>query len=143
MKAQSPAEGILKRSDFGDSKYYQVTCTCGNDDDSIEVEVEATDHEISVTHYTTQKTDWWTTSVSPRYDIDNPWLQEFNWFWTGLWNGLCTRLRLTKNIWWDGYIKYQQTTCMTEQQAINYAETLKSAAKDCRQFRNEIKGIKK
>ena len=123
--------------DWGNSKMYRVECTCTNEDDSIVFEVEASDHEITVTHYTTQKTDWWTEYVAPRYDIDNAWLQEFNWFWTNLLNGLVTRLRLTRDIWFHGYAKYQCTTMMTEQQALNYAETLKSAMIDCREFHKE------
>lgn len=139
MKAQKPAEGILITHDWGDAKMYHVNCSCGNDDDSIQigVEVTANDHSIEVCHFTTQKTDYWTEAVKPRYDIDNVWLQEFDWFWKGLWNGFCTRLRLTKNIWFDGYLKYQSTTIMTEQQTLNYAETLKSAVKDCREFHNK------
>lgn len=139
MKAQKPAEGILIINDWGDSKMYHVNCSCGNDDDSIQVNVEVTanDHSIEVCHYATQKTDYWTEAVKPRYDIDNIWLQELDWFWKGLWNGFCTRLRLTKNIWFDGYLKYQSTTIMTEQQTLNYAETLKSAVKDCRDFHNK------
>jgi hypothetical protein len=130
MKAQKPAEGILKTRDFGDSKWYKVVCGCGNDDDAIDFEVEVDDCGITVTTYTTQKTDYWTEAVSKRYDIDNPWYQEFDWFWKDIWNGFVTRLRLTKNIWWDGYIKYQSTTTMNKQQALNYAKTLKTTIKD-------------
>lgn len=130
MKSEKPADGILKTHDFGDSKWYKIVCSCGNDDDAIDFEVEADDFGITVTTYTTQKTDYWTEAVSKRYSIDNPWYQEFDWFWKDIWNGFVTRLRLTKNIWWDGYIKYQSTTIMNKQQALNYAETLKSAVKD-------------
>lgn len=130
MKAEKPAEGILKTHDFENSKWYKVTCSCGNDDDIIDFEVEADDFGITVNTYTTQKTDYWTEAISKRYDINNPWYQEFDWFWKDIWNGLVTRLRLTKNIWWDGYVKYQSTTIMNKQQALNYAETLKTAIKD-------------
>jgi hypothetical protein len=136
LKAQTPAEGILKTHDWGDSKWYKVVCGCGNEDDAIDFEVEADVSGITVNMYTTQKTDYWTEAVSKRYDIENIWYQEFDWFWKDLWNGLMTKLRLTKNIWWDGHVRYQSTTTMTEQQALNYAETLKSAVKDVKEFRS-------
>ena len=137
MKAQIPAEGIMKTNDFGNSKWYKVVCSCGNDDDSIEFEVEADSIGVTVTTYNTQKTDWWTETVEKRYDIENPWLQEIDWFWKDVVNSIASRLKLTWQIWRHGYIKYQSTTIMTEQQAINYAETLKSAVLDVKLFREE------
>lgn len=132
MRAEKPAEGIMVTRRFDDSVFYAVKCQCGNDDHEInfEVEVDPNANDVIVNTWTVQKTNWWTESVRKRYDIDNIWLQEIDWFWKGLWNGLCTRLRLTKNIWWDGYIKYESTTIMNKQQALNYAETLKTAVKD-------------
>ena len=41
MKPQTPAQGIMKLNDFGDSVWYKVDCSCGQDDDAIEFEVEA------------------------------------------------------------------------------------------------------
>ena len=136
MKAQTPAEGILKSHEWGDSMMYRVACKCGNDDDAIEVEIEA-DHEVSVTHYVTVKTDWWTEAVEKRYDIDNEILQETDWFVKNFINGLVTRIKLTWSLWIHGYLKYQATTVMSEQQALNYAEMLKSAMKDVQEFRNK------
>ena len=60
LKPQIPAEGIMKTSDWGNSKMYKIQCTCGNDDDSIEFMVEADDLDmITVTTFTTQKTAYW------------------------------------------------------------------------------------
>lgn len=137
MKSETPAEGILKRSDFGDSKFYSVACSCGNDDDAIEFEVEADEMGVTVNTWTIQKTDYWTEAVMKRMDIGNPWAEEVDWFLKDIWNGFVTRLRLTKNIWWDGYVKYQSTTIMTKQQALNYSETLKSAVKDVENFQKQ------
>jgi phage terminase large subunit GpA-like protein len=58
MKAQAPAEGILKRYDWGDSKWYQVVCSCGQEYHDHSVEVEASDHSIDVTIHATAKTDY-------------------------------------------------------------------------------------
>ena len=137
MKPQTPAEGILKTNDYGDSKWYQVICGCGQPDHTLSVEVEADDSGVSVNTYATVKTDYWTDSVKKRYDIDSPWLQEWDWFWKDLANGLLTRLRLTWDIWIKGYVRAETTVLMSEQQAINYAHTLTSAVKDVKLFRDE------
>ena len=134
MIAQTPAEGILKTNDYGDSKWYHVVCGCGQPDHTVTVEVEADDMGVNVNTYATVKTDYWTESVKKRYDIDNPWLQEWDWFWKDLVNGFFTRLRLTWDIWIKGYVRAETTTVMSKQQALNFAETIKSAIKDVEQF---------
>jgi hypothetical protein len=103
MKEQTPADGILKRSDWGDAQTYQVACECGDSNHDHLVWVEADDsNTISVTIYTQQKSKWWSMNR-----------------WQKIWT------LLTK-----GYIEYEVSIIMTEQQAINYAGALKSAAKD-------------
>ncbi len=134
MKAQAPAEGILKTNDYGDSKWYQVVCGCGQPDHTLTVEVEADETGVSINTYATVKTDYWTETVKKRYDIDSPWLQEWDWFWKELINGFFTRLRLTWDVWFKGYVRAETTTLMSKQQALNFAETLKSAVKDVEQF---------
>jgi len=135
IKAQTPAEGILKTNDFGDSKWYQVVCGCGQPDHTLTVEVEADECGVNVNTYATVKTDYWSESVKKRYDIDNPYLQELDWALKDIWNGLVTRLKLTWTVWTKGYIKAETTVTMSEQQALNYAETLKSAIKDVKDFK--------
>ena len=108
MKAQAPAEGIMKTNDWGDSKVYRVTCNCGASDHDHHVWVEADDHEISVTIYTTNKTNFWSKTR-----------------WYHIWT------LLTK-----GYIDSESTVIMSRQQALNYAEILKSAIEDVNTFRN-------
>ena len=135
MKPQLPAEGILKTNDYGDSKWYHVVCGCGQPDHAVTVEIEADETGVSVNTYATVKTDYWTESVKKRYDIDSPWLQEWDWFWKDLVNGLLTRLRLTWDIWIKGYVRAETTVLMSEQQAINYAATLTSAVQDVKIFK--------
>lgn len=139
MKAQEPAEGILLRKDWGDAKSYAVECECGCGEHTHHVWVEADDCGVTVQTFIELKTDWWTENVEKRYDIDNKALQEFDWFWKGLWNSFCTRLRLTSDIWLHGYAKYEGTICMSKQQALNYSETLKKAVKDVEEFRQANK----
>jgi hypothetical protein len=137
MKAQAPALGILRTNDFGDSKWYQVVCGCGQPDHTLTVEVESDDIGVNVNTYVTVKTDHWSQSVKKRYDIDSPWLQEWDWFWKDLVNGVVTRLKLTWTVWTKGYVQTESTIAMSEQQALNYAETLKSAITDVKEFRRK------
>ena len=135
MKAEKPAEGILKVNDFGNSKWYQVVCGCGQPDHSLTVEVEAEETGVNVNTYVTVKTDYWSDTFKTRHDIENVWLQEFDSAWKNIANGLITRLKLTWSIWTKGYIQCESTIAMSEQQALNYAETLKSAIKDVQDFK--------
>lgn len=139
MEAQIPAEGILKTNDYGNSKWYQIVCGCGQSDHTLTVEVEAEDTGISVNTYTTVKTDYWKETVAKRYDIENIYLQELDWAVKDIINGFVNRLKLTWAIWIKGYVQAETTTLMTKQQALNYAETLKSAIKDVESFERERK----
>ena len=113
MKAQSPAEGVLIRKDYGDAKVYQIVCECGDCDHSHDVWVEAEDHGVTVTIYTQQKSKWWEQNR-----------------WQTIW-----RL-LTK-----GYVERESVLIMSEQQTLNYAETLKKAANDVRIFSKQRKSV--
>ena len=137
MKAQIPAEGILKRNDYGDSKWYQIVCGCGQEYHNHNVDVEADECGVNVNIYTTVKTNYWSNAIDKRYDIDNPWLQEFDWFWKDLINGTIRKLKLTWELWTTGAVTAETTITMSEQQAINYAEVLKSASADVVKFRKQ------
>ena len=111
MKTQTPAEGIMKTNDWGDSKVYRIACNCGDENHNHNMWVEADDHDITVTIYTTGKTNYWSKTR-----------------WYHIWT------LLTK-----GYIDTESTVCLSKQQALNYAETLKSAIVDVDTFRAERK----
>ena len=111
MKAQIPAEGILKTNDWGDSKVYKIICNCGHDDHSHNVWVESDDHEVNITVYTTVKTNFWSKTR-----------------WQHIW------ILLSK-----GYIDCETTVSMTEQQALNYAHTLLDAVDDVKKFKKDFK----
>lgn len=111
MKPQTPAEGILLHKDFGDARYYVVPCDCCSTDCAHQVCVEADETGVSVTTYTTQKTNWWSQNR-----------------WQVIW-GLLTR----------GYVKYEASIIMTQQQAVNYANVLTTASKDVTLFRQQRK----
>lgn len=135
MKSEKPAEGILVRGDYGDSKFYQIVCGCGQEYHDHNVEVEAADTGINVNIYASAKTNYWSELIEKRYDIESPWLQEVDWFFKDLINGLWTRLKVTWEIWTTGAVRVETTIAMSEQQALNYAETLKSAVKDVKSFK--------
>ena len=111
MDAQIPAEGILSQRDYGDVKTYKIACDCQCDDCSHSIWVESDDLGVCVTTYTTQKTNFWSKTR-----------------WHHMWT------LLTK-----GYVEYEASIMMSEQQALNYAETLKKAMQDVKEFRKNRK----
>lgn len=111
MTPQTPAQGILLHKDYGDAKYYTVSCECYSTDCAHTVCVEAEDTGIVVTTYTQQKTKWWE-------------LNRFRIIW---------RL-LTK-----GYVEYEASIIMTEQQATNYANVLTQSVNDVKIFKQQRK----
>ena len=136
MKAQVPAEGIMKTHDFGDSKFFRIDCTCGNADDTIDMMVsyEEDIQEIEVHFDAIQQTDWWKTVASwDTYKIDNPWLYSIVNGIQCFINGFHHRLKVTKEVWFNGYVKYSGTTYLTKQQALNFAETIKRSIDEIEQ----------
>ena len=109
LKHQVPAEGILLHKDFGDAKFYTVPCDCCNSECAHDVCIEADETGVTVTTYTTQKTNWWSQNR-----------------WQVIW-GLLTR----------GYVKYEASIIMTPQAALNYSAVLQSASKDVEAFRKQ------
>lgn len=142
MKAQLPAEGILKTHDWGDSKVYKVVCDCGQPDHEHNVWIEADECGVNVNIYTTVKTDCWSEELKPKYDIDNIWLQEIEWYWKGFYNSLARKLKLTKSIWSKGYVDFETTISMNEQAALNYSTTLKNAIADVKEFKKPQSSVK-
>lgn len=130
MKSEKSATGILKRSDYGDSIFYKVVCTCDNPDHDIDFEVESDELGIKVNTYVTVKSDYWTETFPKRYDIKSDWLQSIDWHWKEYVNGFISRVKMTWKIWVHGYVKCESTIIMTEQQALNYSETIKTAIDD-------------
>jgi hypothetical protein len=109
MQAQTPAEGIMRTNDWGDTKVYRVACECGSEEHNHDLWVEADASNVTVTTFTTVKSEWWKL---------NRWQQ--------IWR-LLTR----------GYVEYQASLIMSKQQALNYAKTLESAIIDVETFRKK------
>jgi sugar/nucleoside kinase (ribokinase family) len=102
MNDQSPAEGILKSNDWGDTKTYQVTCSCDDPDHDHRVWIEATDTSVDVSIFVNIKSMFWKESR-----------------WRQIWQILSR-----------GHVSCETTIVMTEQQALNYAKTLEKAVHD-------------
>jgi hypothetical protein len=111
MQAQTPAEGIMKTNDWGDSKVYRVVCECGSAEHNHDVWVEADDTSVTATVYTQVKSKFWSMNR-----------------WQKIWT-LLTR----------GYVEYEASIIMSKQQALNYAKCLESAIIDVETFRNNRK----
>ncbi len=107
MKAQKPAEGIMKTGDWGDTKSYKVVCDCGDPDHDHNVYIESEHGLINVTIYVNVKSKFWSAN-------------RFKQIWT----------LLTK-----GYLEHETVVTMNEQEALNYAETLKTAIQDVKDFK--------
>ena len=137
MKAQKPAEGILLVNEWGYSKMYKVTCQCGQPWHEHTVDVEASDTGVDVQIYTTVKTDYWTETVKPNCGMENEWLEEFDSAWKSIFNSLVRKVKLTWELWTTGAVTAETVVAMTEQQALNYAETLKKAVSDVKEFRQQ------
>jgi len=111
MKAEKPAEGILKHHDWGDTMTYQVSCQCGDADHNHTVWVEAEDTGVNVVVYTRSTSRFWTAQ-----------------WWQQIWQILS-----------KGYIEEEVGIILSEQQALNYAETLKTAIADVKKFKEANK----
>lgn len=141
MKAQEPALGIMKTHDFGHSIFYKIECQCGNDDDSTMVEIEADCDigDIVVNTYVTVKTAWWDRLVlDTHYPIyENSWIYSIDSSIRSLINGLYHRINITYQVWIKGSVKFSHTILMSQQQALNYAETLKQSIKAVEKYQKE------
>ena len=93
MKTETPARGILKINDWGNSKMYKAVCACGDDDCSHTIDIEA-DNEVNVTIYTRTRTNFWSKTR-----------------WSHIWS-LLTR----------GHTDFETTIVLDKQTALNYAD---------------------
>jgi hydrogenase maturation factor len=109
MKAEKPAVGIMKTNDWGEARAYKIECVCGDSEHAHNVWVEADELGVTVTTYTMIKSKWWSMN----------------------------RLQTIWKLLTKGYVEYEGSVIMTRQQALNYAETIKSAIADVETFRKK------
>jgi flagellar hook-basal body complex protein FliE len=132
-EAQIPAVGIMQTHDFGDSKYYRIACKCGQEKDDINMNVEVDECDIAVHTYVTVSTCWWRERFNTFDSIHNP----FMYTTKKIANDVINRAMIIWTVLTKGYVEMESWTSMNEQQALNYAETLKSAIEDVKAFRSK------
>ncbi len=99
-KYQPPAQGIMQTADFSDAHSYKVAGSCGHTDHNHDVWIEL-EPDINEISVTVY------THVASH---TNRW-------------------RLIWQLLTQGYIKLETSLLLTEQQALNYAETVKRSIK--------------
>ena len=141
LTPETPAQGISKNTQFPGYESYQVSCICGNPDDTIEFTVDNDDCEVTVSTYTLQRTPWWEDPFKRHqsYKIENELLFQINYYVRGFLNALSHRLKVTWSVWIRGHVEYSQTTIMKPQQALNYSETLKRAVENVSKYQDQQK----
>ena len=112
---QEPAEGVLKRNDWGYSKWYRVECECSSPNHAHEFDVEADEDGVTVSLY---------------IDSHTPYQGNF-------WQDIKYRIRAALRLLFMGRIELGSDIILKEQVAINYANTLLSATQDVREFRDQ------
>lgn len=133
MKVQNPANGILKRFESNTSKTFYITCVCGSSDDNIDMSIEfdKTFDDVTVSFETIQKTDWYKVPEFWNiYDIESEWLAGIANYIQGIYQGMYHRLKITKDVWINGYVKYYGCAILTRQQAINLSDAITSSISD-------------
>jgi hypothetical protein len=135
MKAQIPAQGIMKKGSFGDTQFYEISCSCGQPDHIHSVQVEADDMGVTVNIWTRQSTDVWNEPFKSEYTGENNFLYKLTRTFKDAVNGAIRRVSLTWQVWAKGYVTYEVTTVMDEQEALNYSAALKAAVADVKKFK--------
>ena len=145
LTAETPATGIVKTHDYGDSMYYSVICQCGNPDDTIafNLELEVDAWNIFLNTDFTPKTAYWKRLVNDCSNFENSWLWNIDCGIRSFINGFYHRVMVTWEVWTQGYVKYYQSTVMTEQQALNYAATINQSIEDLRTRRKAMNDKRK
>ena len=98
IKEQPAARGIMETDKFDDAIVYKVACACGDNAHEHNVWIEV-DSDIKEVSVTVY------TKVSNKYG-----------FWKTMWDLLVL-----------GYIEMETSILMTRQQALNYANSMKTA----------------
>lgn len=142
LKPQEPAEGIVSERKYPGFESYTIPCSCGNNDDDIQIIVEEEHGEVSIQTYTLQKTDWWTDRFDKHqsYAIDNEFLFQLNYYARSFLNSLWYRIRVTWNVWVHGRVEYYQTAILTPQQALNFSEALKNSVERVTEYSRKNNG---
>jgi len=119
---QKPAIGISEQRVDDDFKSYKIPCSCGCDN-NVDFFIEVDEYSISATVCSTTKTNYWRERVAVKYT--EHWIILNSKL---LFNDVYNRLAICGQALFKGYIQTESCVILSEQQALNFAETIKSAA---------------
>jgi hypothetical protein len=124
MKPETPASGISQICNYTDLEQFRVNCSCQDTDHDVVIEVSTDNHDTTITHYVTARTDNWTNhfpGLEPTYE---------NRFYNliqasrNLLNTLVYRLKVTRDVWFRGQVRYEASIILDHQTAVNYAQCI-------------------
>ncbi|MCX7593148.1 MAG: hypothetical protein N2235_05210 [Fischerella sp.] len=131
LDPQNPAQGIMLDQEFDNAKFYTVSCSCGNPNDQIKLEIEVEDGVITTHVWTKVKTDRW-RQTWPIMDRDyGSWLYYIKY----LINAVTSRIRVIWSVLTRGYVEMESWTILNEQQSVNFAWALHNAVKELQAHR--------
>jgi hypothetical protein len=123
--AQVPAEGISAYRVSDEWKWYNISCECGCNN-SFSMMIEVDEHGLITTTFCADtKTNHWYAhwDVSYKENAVLLWIKQFynNWY---------NRLAICWNALVHGYMETSSDIILTNQQALNISEALKTAIKN-------------
>lgn len=134
LKPQTPAEGILKWHDHGHSQFFHVDCQCGTPEHSMvfEVEVDREFEQVAMTTFVEVFVPTWKEKFHFYDDDYNSWWKYDFKYWV---NNIFNRLTLIKRAIFNDTVGMDVSIIMSEQQAINYANTILQSVKEVQQYK--------
>jgi len=108
MKAEQPAEGILKTGTWPGAKSFHIECNCTSADHAVNMWIEV-------------DSDKETQDVQVGFYVDT---------WTPFWDKKFSRLRAAWDILVYGCNRQEHHLLLTKQAALNFAETIKREVKE-------------
>ena len=127
MKYQPPAIGIMKIMDTNSCKGYKIDCDCHFDDHSITTFISSEYYDISMETYITAAVLW---DNPYSFKTSSIWLYSIYYSIAARLYSFYKKLKITKELWINGYVKYEHTILMNKQQAYNFAETIKQTIEE-------------
>ena len=138
LQPEQPANGILKKNDYGNYISYQVECSCSSPDDSIIFDISAEEDTVELTTYLTAKTDWHYEIINKNNPkIKNSWLFAIDSSLRYLINSIGYKIKFTFELWTSGYIRLQHSTLMNEQQSLTLAYVIQTSMEQVKEYNKE------
>lgn len=126
ITAETPAQGISTTMELDDFVQYKCSCMCDHADDDMYLTVELDEfNHITVNMDVTLKTNYWNKLVNDvNENINSIWLSSIDSSIRSIINGLYQRVCLTKELWFNGYVKTYYTLALNEQRARNVSAAI-------------------